>query len=186
MPDPLIGNDLIMAKFSIKKWIPSAESIKSSKSLRFLGKLIDDPNLFHFNRRSVSLAFFWGIMIGLLPPIPVHTPAAALAALVSRCNLPLAIAVVWVGNPVTIPFIMFMSYHLGRFILHVEPIASLEFSWAWLSTQFGLIWKPYLVGSFVGAFAIASVSYCLTNFMWRWNVRRKWQARQEKRKLQKN
>jgi uncharacterized protein (DUF2062 family) len=170
-----------MTRFSLKKILPSAETVKNSKSLRFLGKLLDDPNLFHMNRRSVSYAFFWGVFIGLLPPIPVHTPAAATAALFTRANLPLTIAVVWIGNPITIPFIMYAFYHLGRFILQVEPVTTLEFSWAWLSHEFGLIWKPYLVGSLIGASICASVAYVLSNFIWHLNVRRKWHARKKLR-----
>jgi uncharacterized protein len=170
-----------MSRFSLKKFMPAAETIKGSKSLRFLGALIDDPNLFHMNRRSVSYAFFWGIFIGLLPPIPVHTPAAATAALVTRANLPLTIAVVWIGNPLTIPIIMYTFYHLGRFILQVEPAPSLEFSWAWLSHEFAIIWKPYLVGSILGASVCATLAYFLSNFVWRLNVKRKWHARQKHR-----
>lgn len=170
-----------MSRFSIKKFMPSAETIKSSKSLRFLGELLDDPNLFHLNRRSVSHAFFWGTFIGLLPPIPIHTPAAATAALITRSNLPLTIAVVWIGNPITIPFIMYAFYHLGRFILQVEPITTLEFSWAWLSQEFGLIWKPYLVGSLIGATSCATIAYIASNFIWHLNVKRKWCIRKKHR-----
>ncbi len=164
--------------------MPSAETIKNSKSLRFLGELIDDPNLFHMNRRSVSYAFFWGIFIGLLPPIPVHTPAAAIAALVSRANLPLTIAVCWVGNPLTYPLIMYALYHLGRIILHLQPAPDLEFTWAWLSHEFEVIWKPYLVGSLLGATSLSTAGYFLSNFMWRLNVKRKWRARQKHRAIQ--
>jgi uncharacterized protein (DUF2062 family) len=172
-----------MSRFSIKRFVPSAETIKSSKSLRFLGEVLDDPNLFHLNRRSVSHAFFWGTFIGLLPPIPIHTPAAAAAAFLSRGNLPLTIAVCWIGNPLTIPFIMYAMYHLGRFILQVDPITTIEFSWAWLSQELELVWKPYLVGSLFGATTSATIAYVLSNFIWKLNVKRKWHARQKHRAL---
>jgi len=170
-----------MSRFSLKNIMPAAETIRDSKSLRFLGEVLHDPNLFHMNRRSVSLAFFWGIFIGLLPPIPIHTPAAAIAALISRANLPLTITVVWISNPLTIPVIMYLFYHLGRIILQVEPAPSMEFSWAWLYQEFAIVWKPYLVGSLLGASLSAAAAYFLTNFMWRLNVKRKWHARQKNR-----
>ena len=172
-----------MSRFSLKKLIPSAETLKRSKSLRFLGKLLDNPNLFHMNRRSVSKAFFWGIFIGLLPPAPIHTPAAATAALVTRSNLPLTIAVVWISNPITIPIIMFAFYHLGRIILQLEPAPGIEFSWAWLYHEFEIIWKPYLVGSLVGASLFATIAYMLSNYIWRLKVKRKWRNRQGERAL---
>jgi uncharacterized protein (DUF2062 family) len=173
-----------MSRFSLKKLMPSAETIKGSKSLRFLGDLLHDPNLFHMNRQSVSKAFFWGVFIGLLPPIPLHTPAAATAALVTRANLPLTIAVVWIGNPITIPFIMYAFYHLGLLILQAEPATGLEFSWAWLRHEFAVVWKPYLVGSLLGASSCAVLAYFSSNFLWRWNVKRKWHARQKSRAMQ--
>lgn len=170
-----------MSRFSIKKLMPSAETVKTSKSLRFLGEFVHDPNLFHLNRRSVSKAFFWGVFIGLLPPIPIHTPAAAVAALLSRSNLPLTIAVVWIANPLTLPFIMYALYHLGRFILQVEPVSGLEFSWAWLYHEFEVVWKPYLLGSILAATSCATITYFASAFIWRLNVKRKWRARQKTR-----
>lgn len=167
-----------MSRFNLKKLLPSPEAIKSSKSLHFLGDLIHDPNLFHLNRRSVSLAFFWGILIGLLPPIPIHTPAAAAAALFGRCNLPLVIAVVWISNPLTIPVIAYEAYHLGCFILQTAPVSIFELSWDTLYQ----IWKPYLVGSVAGSVFSATLGYFICNYAWRLNVKRKWNARRKRRR----
>ncbi len=174
-----------MSEFLLKKFIPSPDAIRNNKSLRFLGKLIHDPNLFHLNRRSVSLAFFWGILIGLSPPLPIHTPVAAIIALLVRCNLPLIVATVWIGNPITYPIIMYESYRLGLVILHTDPVATLEFSWDWLSHEFALIWKPYLVGSIVGSLSIATVGYLVSSQVWQLNVRRKWIARKKTREAKK-
>lgn len=166
-----------MSRFSFEKLIPSQDAIKSSKSLRFLGDLIHDPNLFHLNRRSVSRACFWGLLIGLLPPIPIHTPAAAAAALFGRCNLPLVLAVVWISNPLTIPFIAYEAYQWGCFILQIAPVTSFELSW----DMFQQIWKPYLIGSLVGSLLTATLGYFACNYLWRLNVKRKWGARSKAR-----
>jgi uncharacterized protein (DUF2062 family) len=166
-----------MSLFSLKKYIPSAETIKNSKSLRFLGTRLEDPNLFHMNRRSVSLAFFWGILVGLLPPIPIHTPLAAAMALVFRCNLPLTVAIVWIGNPLTLPIIVTSFYWLGCLILNVEPISYFDFTWHGFLHQLSLTWKPYLVGAIIGDLAIATATYFAVSFFWRLNVKRKWRAR---------
>ena len=182
----LVADDFFMPRFSLKNLIPPAETLKRSKSLRFFGRLLDNPNLFHMNRRSVSKAFFWGVFIGLLPPVPIQTPAAAIAALITRSNLPLTLAVVWISNPLTIPIIMFVFYHLGRLILQLEPAPGIEFSWAWLRHGLEFVWKPYLVGSLVGAGVSAAVAYMLTNLMWRLKVKRKWHKRQTDRTLKQN
>ena len=164
-----------------KKYIPTAEMLKNNKSLRFLGDHLDDPNLFHLNRRSVSLAFFWGILIGLLPPVPIHTPLGAVAALLVRCNLPLTIAVLWIGNPLTLPFIIPSLYYVGCLVLQIQPITSFDFSWPGFLHQLSVIWKPYLVGSIISDLTLATSAYFLVNYFWRLNIKRRWHARQRKR-----
>ncbi|HWV14223.1 MAG TPA: DUF2062 domain-containing protein [Cellvibrio sp.] len=171
-----------MSRFSPKKLVPTPEAIKASKSLRFLGDLIHDPNLFHLNRRSVSRAAFWGILIGLLPPIPIHTPAAAAAALFGRCNLPLVLAIVWISNPVTIPIIAYELYQLGCLVLHITPVSTLELSW----NMFYQIWRPYLVGSALGSVSAALLGYFACNYLWRLNVKRKWKARSKLREARRD
>lgn len=175
-----------MSRYSFKKLMPHAETIKNSKSLGFLGDLLDNSNLFHFNRKSVSKALFWGTFIGLLPPVPIHTPAAAMAALLSRANLPLAIAACWIANPITIPFIMYAFYNLGRVIFHLEPAPDIEFTWSWLVHEFEIIWRPYLLGSIIGATSIATLVYFSTIYLWRVRVKRKWMNRKKSRTLLRN
>ncbi len=177
-----------MSRFSLKKFVPDPDTLKKHKSLRLLGALIEDPNLFHLNRRSVSRSVFWGLLIGLLPPVPVHTPLAAVAALIARCNLPLILTIIWVSNPITIPLIIYSFYSLGRIILHTEAISvsSIELSWAWLSKEFLLIWKPYLVGTLIGASTLACSAYFASNFIWRLNTKRKWHARKKMRETRRH
>lgn len=104
-----------------------------------------------------------------------------MAAILTRANLPLCVAVVWIGNPITAPIIIYVSYYIGRLLLQVEPITRLDFTWDWLKGHFGLIWKPYFVGSIFGAFISGLVSFFASNFLWRLNVKRKWLRRQRKR-----
>lgn len=169
-----------MSKFSLKKYIPSAEVMRNHKSLRFLGKHLEEPNLFHFNRKSVSLAFFWGVFIGLLPPIPIHTPLAALAALIARANLPLTIVVVWIGNPFTYPIFMTAFYYLGCLILNVPAITYIDWTWQGFLHQLSQIWFPYLTGALIGGLGIATLTYFIVIYLWRANVRRRWHARERR------
>ncbi len=97
-----------MARNLLKRFIPTPAAIKSNPALHFLGDLLHDPNLFHLNRHSVSVAFFWGLFIALLP-IPGQMPVAAGAALLLRCNLPITVALVWITNPFTMPFFFFLN-----------------------------------------------------------------------------
>jgi uncharacterized protein len=166
-----------MARKLLRRFIPSAAAIKNNKALHFLGDLLHDPNLFHLNRHSVSVALFWGLFIALLP-IPGQMPIAATAALIFRCNLPISAALVWITNPFTMPFFFFTTYQVGRVILQsdallVEP----ELTWDWLFSEFGHFWKPLLLGSVIVGFVLGTLGYFGMQLFWRWHVSYNWQKR---------
>jgi len=50
-----------MPKKLIKKYLPDPESLKKHKNLQFLGEKLQEPNLWHLNRRSISMAFAVGL-----------------------------------------------------------------------------------------------------------------------------
>lgn len=170
-----------MARKLIRRFLPSPAAFKENPALHFLGDLRHDPNLFHLNRQSVSLAFFVGIFVAFLP-IPMQMAAAALLALVVRCNLPIAVVLVWISNPLTMPVMLFATYQLGRWMLGSPPVAvSLELSWAWLTNEFSLIWMPPLAGSLVSGLVFGTLGYITMRLFWRWTVIRNWRVRRRRR-----
>lgn len=198
-----------MARNLLKRYFPSPETIKNNPALRLFENVLHDPNLFHLNRHSVSVAFFWGMFIAILP-VPGQMPLAALAALVFRCNLPIAVALAWVSNPFTTPFILLLSYKLGAFILQSDPLlnhpsftyesltasasevwsqlSSGNFldSWHWLMKSIGGIWKPLLLGLIVFGLLAGALSYFVMQIFWRLHVTRAWSKRKKKRLSQQN
>ena len=69
-----------MPKKLIKKYLPDPEKLKQQKSLQFLGDRLHEPNLWHLNRRSVSLAFAIGLFVAWIPT-PTQMAIAAISAL---------------------------------------------------------------------------------------------------------
>ena len=131
-----------MARKLLRRWIPAAAKIKQMPGLQFLGTLLHDPNLFHLNRHSVSVAVFVGVLVAFLP-VPGHMPIAALLALMLRANLPISVVLVWISNPITIPPIFYLTYEIGRWILQAPPLNfKIELSWHWFAGEFLRIWKP--------------------------------------------
>lgn len=170
-----------MARNLLKRFIPTPAAIKSNPALQFLGHLLHDPNLFHLNRHSVSVAFFWGLFIALLP-IPGQMPAAAGAALLFRCNLPITVALTWITNPFTMPFFFFITYQVGSFFLQSQPLMiQPELSWDWLANEFGHLWKPLLAGSVLTGLFFGALGYFVMQFYWRWNVTHNWSKRKKER-----
>jgi len=169
-----------MARKLLRRYLPTAAKVKDNPSLHFLGDLLHDPNLFHLNRHSVSVAFFVGTFIAFIP-MPFQMPVAALAALWVRCNLPIAVALVWITNPLTMPAIYFATYQFGRWLLNAPPISfSMEASWEWVTNEFLLIWKPLLVGSLLTGLILGALAYTLSRLIWRWHVVQGWNKRKQR------
>jgi len=174
-----------MARKFIKKWMPDPSRVKDNPALHFLGDLLHDPNLFHLNRHSVSLAFFIGIFTAFLP-IPGQMPLAALLALLIRCNLPLAVALVWISNPLTIAPIFYATYKLGAFILQSPPVEfTIELSWAWFREELRHLWQPLLAGSVICGLTFGGLGYVTMQIFWRRQVLKNWHRRKRERAARK-
>jgi uncharacterized protein (DUF2062 family) len=170
-----------MPRKLFKRWMPDATKLKQSKALSFLGHILHDPNLFHLNRHSASAAVFIGLFCAFLP-IPGQMLVGALACVVLRANLPIAIALIWISNPFTIGPIFYATYSLGAWLLNAPTTdMQIQLSWSWLSTKLGLIWAPLIVGSLLTGLLAATGGYLAMQSFWRWHVVRNWQKRRVKR-----
>ncbi len=111
---------------------------------------------------------------------------AACLAISLRANLPIAVSLVWLTNPLTMPPIFYCTYQIGAWIMAV-PSRSLpdELSWDWVSSQLSTLWQPFLLGSLLLGLVLAALGYCLTMGYWRWWVARQWKRRREQRRKDK-
>ncbi len=169
-----------MPRKLLKRWSPDPVKLRNAPSLQFLGDLLHDPNLFHLTRHSVSVAFAVGFFLVFLP-IPGHFALAALLSFWLRCNLPLSIVLVWISNPLTLPFILYSSYKLGLWVLGAPFVPfSFELSWSWFGSEFLRIWKPLVLGSLILSVFFSTSAYLLIQGLWRWAVVRRWKQRPRK------
>ncbi len=169
-----------MPRRLLKRYMPDPASIRKQKSLRFLGRLLHDPNLWHLNRRSVSRAVAVGLFAAFLP-IPLQMLLAASLAILVRGNLPIGVSLVWITNPLTMAPVFYCTYSVGAWILdtpagHLPDSITLE----WISSQFHGMWQPFLLGSVVTSLVMAALGYALTLGFWRWWVGRQWRKRPRK------
>ena len=166
-----------MAKKLIRRYLPDAHKIRNHKHLRLFGTLLHDPNLWHLNRRSVAGAFAIGLFMAFVPMPFQMIPAAAMAILL-RVNLPIAVALVWINNPVTKLPIFYFCYRLGAWVLDT-PVQTVEFqiSWEWLTTELVRVWKPLLLGSLLMGAVCAAAGYFGMHALWRWHAIREWERR---------
>lgn len=171
-----------MPRRFFKRYMPHPDRIKTNKSLRFLGALIHDPNLWHLNRHSVSRAMAIGLFWALIP-MPMQMLAAASCALPARANLPIAVGLVWLTNPLTMPPVFYCTYKLGAWLMDTPAVSMPdELSLGWLTHLLQSNWQPLYLGSLVAATSFALLGYAGTQAYWRWWVGRNWRKRQNDRR----
>jgi hypothetical protein len=175
-----------MPRRLFKRYMPHPDRIKANKSLRFLGALIHDPNLWHLNRHSVSRAVAIGLFWAMIP-MPMQMVAAALVAIPARANLPISVGLVWLTNPITMPPVFYCSYKLGAWMTDTPTMRMPDqITLSWVSHMLQTHWQPLLLGSVVLGLLLAGLGYLVTNTYWHWWVRRSWRKRQEQRRINKS
>ena len=166
-----------MPRRLLHRFIPDPARFRQHRSLRFLGPLLNRPNLWHMNRRSVARAVGVGIFSALMP-IPMQMILAAMLAVLFRANLPISVSLVWLTNPVTMPPVFYCTYKLGGWILDLPPRRLPDqLTWEWISREMATLWQPLMLGSVVAGIVLGVLAYALTLLYWRWKVKRQWRRR---------
>lgn len=186
-------------KKRLKAWLPSSDSIRNNRWLRWMGPTLHHPRLWHFSRKGIAMGLALGIFFGLLIPV-AQIPASATVAVLLRANLPMAVASTLVTNPVTFGPVYYGAYRLGKWVLgeadvsekkavkilekaEAVPVATEGWSErirAWL-TYLGTVGKPLVVGLAILATACGLTVYYVTSAIWvlktRWTRNRRLQQR---------
>jgi uncharacterized protein (DUF2062 family) len=129
------------------------------------GKLLREPGLWHFGRRSVARATGLGLFVAFLP-VPQLLTVTALVILM-RINLPVALAMIMVTNPLTMAPAFYLNYLVGAWLLD-RPLSPLpaDFSLEWLLEQFGSIWLPLWLGSVVVGTIAGLAGLLAVHYIW--------------------
>jgi len=175
-----------------RKYLPDAESVRSSRLGSAFGSWLHHPNLWHLNRRSVAGAVAIGLFAGLVPG-PLQMLTALLLAVPLRRNIPVALLVTFYTNPFTIVPLYLLAYEYGKAILGLSHaggvIAPFEWDWGDLATSMAALqaWamslgKPLGVGLVALALTLAVLGYFAVELAWRAYVVAAWRARARRRK----
>lgn len=166
-----------MPKKFLKRISPTPEELQNHKYLSAFGKLLHNPNLWHFNRRSISGATALGIFCAFIP-VPFQMIIAAAIAIYIHVNMPVAVAMVWISNPLTMPPMFYFCYVVGAWFLNTPAVPfEFELSWEWLGNSLAAVWEPFLLGCFIVGVIASMVGYVSMRLLWRFAMVRKWQRR---------
>ncbi|MFO1351132.1 MAG: DUF2062 domain-containing protein [Gammaproteobacteria bacterium] len=162
-----------MPRRLLKRYLPDRNTLRGYKSLDFLGERLYDPNLWHFNRRSVSGAFGVGMFIAFIPA-PGQMLMAALASLWLRINLPLTVSLNWITNPITMAPLIYLNFKVGFWVLGREPFQfhfSPSIDWMiYMYHNFFTLGLPFLVGSLTVGLALGVLSFFAVRLFWRFFI----------------
>ncbi len=168
----------------LPNYLPTKDDLRKVRSLRFLGDVLFQQNLWHMNRQSVSYAVLVGAICCFLP-IPFQMIPAVLACIYIRCNVPITLMIVWISNPITMAPMMYFAYRVGVALLGQDDnLAGFEFSLEWLATQMSTIWQPLLLGCLVSGITVGVTGFVAVRLYYRWRIARYWQKRRRRNRLE--
>ena len=159
-----------MARKFLRKFLPHSDVITKNRWIQMLGPRLQDPSLWHINRRSFSLAVALGIFCAFIP-VPFQMVIAAAGAIWIRVNVLVAVPMVWLSNPFTMGPLYYYCYRLGAWILDRQPKPfDFELSFDWLITRLAYIWQPFLLGCLVVGSIAALVSFVVVRVLWHLHI----------------
>lgn len=117
---------------------------------------------------SFARAGFVGCFFMMLP-IPFQMLMSSIFAYLFKANIPLATALAWITNPLTMIPIWYSGYGFGAWLLDSPKMASISeglapLSYGWFEVVFPVIWIPLYVGNIIlgiiiGLFLYSSIKF---------------------------
>ena len=144
---------------NLKRFLPKAEEITRQPGVRYIAHLLASPSLWRFNslscRRGAVLGWYFCFV-----PMPMQMLPTFLIAPFFGCNLPIAIALVWVSNPFTYAPIFGFSYGIGNLLLG-RGLSFPDVDWTSFGSLTGDLYLPMFLGGQVFGLTLGLVSYIL-------------------------
>ena len=142
---------------TLRRYSPKQDEV----NFGWLNQHLHDPQLWKWNKRTISKAFAIGLFCAFIP-LPMHTLLAAILAVALSANILLSMALVWVNNPITMVPIYYFEYKLGSSLIGIEMDPSFNFSISYLidnlATATVAIWVGGLIiSTLIGILGYASI-----------------------------
>lgn len=180
-----------MLRKTIRRILPSPESIANNRFLKRFGPRFSHPNLWHINRRSIAGGTAVGMFAGLIPGSnPVQFAAGAVGALLFKVNLPVAMFVTLYSNPFTIVPLYIAAFWMGQLVMGGDDTLTLppnltlaNFFRSLLAVLewFVSLGKPLAIGLVSLGLCLAAAGYFLVEIAWRIHVVVAWRRRKRRR-----
>ena len=144
------------------------KTTKNEKLKAFIKKSKIPPEFLIPNRKMIVRGVVLGLFIAFIP-MPFQMAAVLLFMPIFRFNVPIAIAMVWITNPLTMPPIYVVEYYTGSFFLGTD-ITDVHMSIGWFKDNIEDIFVPLYTGALFYSSLSAFSSYWLVNHFWKTSV----------------
>lgn len=155
------------------------KSHESGKLAALIEKYKIPKEFLSINRRSITKGLAVGIFFGLIP-MPFQMLAVLAMTPFVRFNFPIAITMVWLSNPITMPFMYFIEYKTGVFLLGLEHV-DVELSLEWFQNNLKDIFIPLYGGTLFYCLTLTPLLYFGVNWLWIHSVHQ--EKKEKKRKI---
>jgi len=151
---------------------------KKTKLDAFIKKYKIPREYLSVNRKSITRGLLVGIFWGFIP-MPMQMLAVVFTTPFFKFNVPIAITMVWLSNPITMPFMYYIEYLTGTFMLGMEHL-NVQMTIDWFHGHLGDIFLPLYVGTLFYAITISVLVFYSVNWLWIKSVHK--EKRHQKRK----
>jgi len=137
----------------------------NSKLKHFIEKYKIPREYLSINRKSISRGILIGLFWGFIP-MPMQMLAVLAVTPFIKFNVPIAISMVWLSNPITMPFMYYMEYQTGNFLLDRDGLENIELTLDWFSQNWDNIIVPLYIGTIPYSLLCSSLIYYIINTLW--------------------
>ena len=106
---------------------------------------------------------------------------AAAGSIIFNTNLPISVSLVWITNPITMPFLFTLAYKVGAYFLNVNMRdVKIEPTFDSFSYIVSDIFPTILFGCLFIGFTGSMVGLLFIRLLWRMSILNKWKKRKKK------
>jgi len=100
----------------LRRLLPTPETVRGNRWLRWLGPAVLHPRLWHMSRRGVAAGAAIGMFFAFLTPI-AQIPLSAAVSVALRANVPAAIVATLANTPLTFGPVYYGAWRVGSWLL---------------------------------------------------------------------
>jgi len=147
------------------------KSTKSSKLDALITKYKIPKEFLAINRKTVTKAVAIGAFVALIP-MPMQMLLIVFLLPIFRFNAPIGLLMCWLSNPITMPFMYYIEYLTGNWLLMNKDSLNVELTLEWFKANLGNIFIPLYTGTLFYAVTISITLYFGINYLWARSVKK--------------